>query len=133
MEPAAEPMDTQESSTEVEGVASEGAADGGNGEEEPMEAEASVVDVGATVVVEGGEKGAAEEKPPISFEDFKKNKEEAEKAAKEAREAEEKAHKAAEDEARHRARAKEDVVKVDDEDDLGGVVRGYKKRADGST
>jgi len=83
--------------------------------------------------VEGGEKGAAEEKPPISFEDFKKNKEEAEKAAKEAREAEEKAHKAAEDEARHRARAKEDVVKVDDEDDLGGVVRGYKKRADGST
>ena len=40
MEPAAEPMDTQESSTEVDGVASEGAADGGNGEEEPMEAEA---------------------------------------------------------------------------------------------
>jgi len=73
------------------------------------------------------------DKPPISFEDFKKAKEEKEKQEREAREAEEKKQKQLEEEARHRARAKADVVKVDDDEELKGFVKGYKKRADGST
>lgn len=66
---------------------------------------------------------------PISFADFKKQKEDAKKEAEE----ELKAAKEAALAERQRARAKTDVVRVDDEDDLKGVIRGYKKRADGST
>ena len=66
---------------------------------------------------------------PISFVDFKKQKEAAKKEAEE----EVKAAKEAALAERQRARAKTDVVRVDDDDELQGVIRGYKKRADGST
>ena len=88
---------------------------------------------GAAAEGAAAEGEAMEEEPPISFEDWKKQREEAAKAAKEKAEEEEKARKEAEAAERHRQRAKTDVVVVDDDDDLKGFTGGYKKRADGST
>jgi len=76
---------------------------------------------------------AAADVPPISFEDFQKQREKRLKEEKEQKEAEEKEKQETARGERMRAKAKTDVVRVDDEEDLSDVVRGYKKRADGTT
>ena len=86
-------------------------------------------------------RGCTPNTPPIAWDDFKADREKAEKEAKEAKEketkeADEAKQKAKEEETRLRreARAREhDVVVVDDDDELGLEVKGYKKKADGST
>ena len=76
---------------------------------------------------------------PVKFEDFKGDREAADKAAAEAAEAvvkaEEEKVEAAKRAARDAARREResDVVRVEDEDDLKGVVKGYKKKSDGRT
>jgi len=76
--------------------------------------------------------------PEISWDDFKKEQEkkkkdleEKEKAAKEAKQKEE--ERVRREAKRKQQAAREDVVRVEDEDDLGGIIKGYKKRADGTT
>jgi hypothetical protein len=76
---------------------------------------------------------------PVKFEDFKGEREAADKAAAEAAEAVVKAEEAKVEAAKRAARdaarreRESDVVRVEDEDDLKGVVRGYKKKSDGRT
>ena len=76
---------------------------------------------------------AAEEGDPISFETFKEQRAARAKAEKKREEEEEKRRREEEEKARRRARAEKEKVVVDDEEELKGAVRGYKKRADGST
>lgn len=72
-----------------------------------------------------------DENPPITFEAFKKQIEDKKRTEKEALDkAEEEAKAAARHERMLRAKAKE---VLSDDEDLSGLVRGYKKRADGST
>jgi len=90
------------------------------------------VEGGAAAEGAAAEEGAAEEEaPPVAFEDFKKAHEEKSKAEKEAREREEEEARAAARHARMLQNQASEVV--DGEEELKGLVRGYKKRADGST
>ena len=107
-----------------------------SGEEVVPEAAASDADKAATKEYLAAAKESEEQADsdddadePISFADFKKQKEDAKKEAEE----EVKAAKEAALAERQRARAKTDVVRVDDDDELKDVIKGYKKRADGST
>ena len=68
---------------------------------------------------------------PISFEQWKKEKEEKDKAEKEAREKAEKEAKDAAAEERRRAR-KAEKIELKNDEDLKGFQKGYKVRADGS-
>uniref|UniRef100_A0A7S0LGA3 Activator of Hsp90 ATPase AHSA1-like N-terminal domain-containing protein n=1 Tax=Coccolithus braarudii TaxID=221442 RepID=A0A7S0LGA3_9EUKA len=123
---------------ECERLRAEAAASAGEEAASPMKvsgAAAAGVEAGEGVDTETGEAGTEEvEAPPITFEVFKEQREKAEKAEREKREAAEKERADAERDERMRARLKAtaDVVKVEDEEDLGNV-RGYKKRADGTT
>ena len=97
----------------------------------PPAAEMAAAPAAAPAETADGSGGAEpmEVDEPISFEEYKQQKEAAAKAEKERHEAAEKAAKAEADEARRRARKAEKVV-VDNEEGLD--MRGYKIRADGT-
>lgn len=70
--------------------------------------------------------------PPVSFEDFKKAREDARKEAEEAETKAAEERRARERHERQLEHARNSVVRIEGEEELGDGVRGYKKRADGS-
>mmetsp|Transcript_14208 Transcript_14208/g.30004 ORF Transcript_14208/g.30004 Transcript_14208/m.30004 type:complete len:598 (+) Transcript_14208:339-2132(+) len=119
----------------MEMEAAAAAVEGGESEQQAATPETEAAPEDGEDGDKGGEKAdsGGDNDEPISFEAFKAEKKKRAEEVRKLREEEEKARAEHEREERRKARAKSDVVVVDDEEDLGDAVRGYKKRADGTT